>query len=35
MSDLRAELDNYLALRRALGFKLRRAGLLQIGRAHV
>ena len=28
MSDLRAELDNYLALRRALGFKLRRAGLL-------
>jgi len=28
MSDLRAELDNYLAIRRALGFKLRRAGLL-------
>jgi integrase/recombinase XerD len=28
MSDLRAELDDYLALRRALGFKLRRAGLL-------
>lgn len=25
---LRAELDNYLAVRRALGFKLRRAGLL-------
>jgi integrase/recombinase XerD len=28
MSGLRAELANYLAVRRALGFKLRRAGLL-------
>lgn len=28
MSDLRAELDNYLAIRRSLGFKLRRAELL-------
>jgi integrase/recombinase XerD len=28
MSGLRAELDDYLAIRRALGFKLRRAGLL-------
>jgi integrase len=28
MSDLRAELEDYLTIRRALGFKLRRAGLL-------
>jgi integrase len=28
MSDLRAELDNYLAIRRAVGFKLRRSELL-------
>lgn len=28
MSDLRAALDDYLAIRRALGFKLTRAGLL-------
>ncbi len=28
MKDLRAELDNYLAIRRALGFKLERAELL-------
>jgi integrase len=28
MSGLRAELDHYLAIRRALGFKLHRAGLL-------
>ena len=28
MSDLHAELENYLTIRRALGFKLRRAGLL-------
>jgi integrase len=28
MSDLRAALDDYLAIRRALGFKLARAGLL-------
>jgi len=28
MSDLHAELDNYLVIRRALGFKLRRAELL-------
>lgn len=28
MNDLRGELDNYLTIRRALGFKLRRAELL-------
>ncbi len=28
MTNLRAELDNYLAIRRAVGFKLRRTGLL-------
>ena len=28
MSNLRAELDNYLAIRRAVGFKLHRTGLL-------
>ena len=28
MSDLRQSLDSYLAIRRALGFKLERAGLL-------
>jgi integrase/recombinase XerD len=28
VNDLRTQLDNYLAIRRALGFKLHRAGLL-------